>query len=678
MAWPCDRDSLLGPVEAARRGALRPLLVGPRDVIERIAAEAGASLAACEIIEAATPQEAAVAAVRLCREGRAASLMKGSLHTDELMSAAVARDGGLRTGRRLSHVFAMDVPSYPKALFVTDAAINIVPDLRTKMDIVQNAADLLHALGNPMPKVAILSAVETVNPAMPSTLEAAALCKMADRGQITGAHPRRPARLRQRDQQGGGGDQEDRLAGRGRGRHPARARSRIRQHGRQATQLPGGRGLRRHRARRAGADHPDQPGGQRGVAPGLGRAGAGAGSSTAGARGMSTGVVGVINAGSSSLKISLYDGDTALLSGQVDGIGVRPGVTARDGAGAKLAVPDLAADPPGTPAEALLALLPWLREQLGGRPLLALGHRVVHGGQHHDRPRLVTPALIDELAALSPLAPLHQPHNLSPIRAAIERVPGVPQVACFDTAFHRTIPEVAQVFALPHEMAARGIRRYGFHGLSYEYIASVLPEAAPDLATGRVVVAHLGNGASLCALQAGRSVATTMGFSALDGLPMGTRCGEIDPAVVLHLMREDGLDIAGVEALLYKRSGLLGLSGLSSDFRDLLASEDPRARFAIEVFVYRVARGIGSMAAALGGLDGIVFTAGVGENAAPIRAAVCEACRWLGVELDAVANAAKAPIVSRAGSRVAVHVIPTDENLMIARQTLALVAVAGR
>ncbi|BDG74319.1 acetate/propionate family kinase [Roseomonas fluvialis] len=389
---------------------------------------------------------------------------------------------------------------------------------------------------------------------------------------------------------------------------------------------------------------------------------------------MTAGVVVVLNAGSSSLKFSLYEGDAVLLSGQVDGIGVRPGVTARDGAGTKLTAPDLAAGPPGTPAEALLALLPWLREHLGGRPLLALGHRVVHGGPNHDRPCLVTAALLDDLAALSPLAPLHQPHNLSPIHAAMERTPGLPQVACFDTAFHRTIPEVAQVYALPFEMAARGIRRYGFHGLSYEYIASVLPEVAPGLATGRVVVAHLGNGASLCALQGGRSVATTMGFSALDGLPMGTRCGEIDPAVVLHLMREDGLDIAGVEALLYRRSGLLGLSGVSSDFRDLLASEDPRARFAIKVFVYRVARGIGSLAAALGGLDGIVFTAGIGENAASIRAAICEACSWLGVELDAVANAATGPVISRAGSRAAAYVIPTDENLMIARHTRALLA----
>lgn len=388
---------------------------------------------------------------------------------------------------------------------------------------------------------------------------------------------------------------------------------------------------------------------------------------------MSDDIVGVVNAGSSSLKFSLYEGDVLLLSGLVDGIGVRPALKARDGAGVAVAVPDISVDPPATPAEALMVLLPWLRERFAGQQLRALGHRVVHGGPNHDRPRLVTPELLEELAELSPLAPLHQPHNLSPIQAAMERTPGLPQVACFDTAFHRTMPEVAQVFALPHEMAARGIRRYGFHGLSYEYIASVLPDVAPGIAGGRVVVAHLGNGASLCALRAGQSIATTMGFSALDGLPMGTRCGEIDPAVVLHLMREDGLDIAGVETLLYRRSGMLGLSGISSDFRDLLTSDDPRARFAIEVFVYRVARAIGSLAAALGGLDGLVFTAGVGENAAPIRAAICEACRWLGVDLDPAANAAMAQVVSRDLSRVSVHVIPTDENLMIARHTRAAI-----
>lgn len=383
-------------------------------------------------------------------------------------------------------------------------------------------------------------------------------------------------------------------------------------------------------------------------------------------------LIGVINAGSSSLKFSVYAGDQRLLDGQVDGIGVRPSAKARDTKGMALPPPDLGVAPPTTPADALIAIMPWLNDRLGGRRFSALGHRVVHGGPHHAAPCLVTPALLAELDTLSPLAPLHQPHNLAPIRAAMGRAPNLPQVVCFDTAFHRTIPEVSQVFALPREMADRGIRRYGFHGLSYDYIASVLPRVAPEIARGRVVVAHLGNGASLCAMLDGRSMATTMGFSALDGLPMGTRCGQLDPAVVLHLLTTEGMSVGEVEALLYRKSGLLGLSGISSDVRELLASDKPGARFAIEVFVHQVARNIGSLAAALGGLDGIVFTAGVGENAVPIRAAICAACAWLGVAVDPAANEAGGPCITAPGSRVAAFVIPTEENLMIARQTRAL------
>ncbi|WP_137176260.1 acetate/propionate family kinase [Roseomonas sp. AR75] len=389
---------------------------------------------------------------------------------------------------------------------------------------------------------------------------------------------------------------------------------------------------------------------------------------------MSQDLIGVVNAGSSSLKFSVYAGDECLLNGQVDGIGVRPAAKAKTGAGEALPPPDLSAMPPTTPGEALVALLPWLQDWLAGRTLAAIGHRVVHGGPKYAAPARVTPALIEELEAFVPLAPLHQPHNLSPIRTALERNPGLPQVACFDTAFHRSIPEVAQLFALPYEMAERGIRRYGFHGLSYEYIASVLPRAAPEIAGGRVVVAHLGNGASLCALRAGRSMATTMGFSALDGLPMGTRCGQLDPAVVLHLMTTEGMDAKAVEGVLYRQSGMLGLSGISSDFRDLLESDAPRARLAIEVFVHQVARNVASLAGAMGGLDGLVFTAGVGENAVAIRDAVCRACAWMGVELDEAANAARGPRITTRRSRVAAYVIPTDENLMIARHTRALVA----
>jgi acetate kinase len=383
------------------------------------------------------------------------------------------------------------------------------------------------------------------------------------------------------------------------------------------------------------------------------------------------GIVGVVNAGSSSLKFSLFDGDDCLIDGQVDGIGVRPGFRARDASGAALSGPELSGAPPESPADALMLLLPWLREWIGARPLAGLGHRVVHGGPAYAHPERATPALLEQLEQLSSLAPLHQPHNLAPIRIALEKAPGLPQIACFDTAFHHTMPEVVQAFAIPMALAEKGIRRYGFHGLSYEYIASVLPVAAPAIAEGRVVVAHLGNGASLCGMLAGRSVATTMGFSALDGLPMGTRCGELDPGVVLHLLNQEGMTTAEVETLLYRQSGMLGLSGISSDFRELLASPEPRARFAIEVFVHRILRGIGSLAAALGGLDGIVFTAGVGENAVMVRAMVCEACAWLGVELDAAANAAHRPCITTARSRVSAHIVPTNENLMIARHTLA-------
>ena len=389
---------------------------------------------------------------------------------------------------------------------------------------------------------------------------------------------------------------------------------------------------------------------------------------------MSEALIGVVNAGSSSLKFSVYADHECLLNGQVDGIGVKPAAKAKSGTGEALPPPDLSAAPPATPADALVALMPWLQDWLAGPRLAAIGHRVVHGGPNYASPQRVTPALLEELAAFIPLAPLHQPHNLAPIRTAMERNPQLPQVACFDTAFHRTIPEVAQVFALPWEMAERGIRRYGFHGLSYEFIASVLPDAAPEIAAGRVVVAHLGNGASLCGLHGGRSMVTTMGFSALDGLPMGTRCGQLDPAVVLHLMTTEDMDAKAVEALLYRKSGMLGLLGVSSDFRGLLASDQPRARFAIEVFVHQVARNIASLAGALGGLDGLVFTAGVGENAVTIRDAICRACAWLGVELDATANAARGPRITTPDSRVAAYVIPTDENLMIARQTRAVLA----
>jgi acetate kinase len=384
-------------------------------------------------------------------------------------------------------------------------------------------------------------------------------------------------------------------------------------------------------------------------------------------------LIGVINAGSSSLKFSFYEGERRLLTGQVDGLGAHPSASATGPDGEAIAPPDLGAKPPSTPSEVLPAVIPWARERLGPRRLAALGHRVVHGGLRHSRPARVTPELLAELEALVPLAPLHEPHNLAPIRMALTLNPDLPQVACFDTAFHRTAPEVEQAFALPYAFHDEGVRRYGFHGLSYEYIASVLPTQAPEVADGRVVVLHLGNGCSACALKARISVATTMGFTALDGLPMGTRCGALDAGVVLHLIQQKGMSAEALVDLLYRRSGMLGLSGVSSDFRALLASEEPRARFALEVFYYRAACEIGSLAAALGGLDGIVFTAGIGENAAPVRNAICRACSWLGLELDEAANREHRTRISTPKSRIAAYVIKTDENLMIARHARALV-----
>jgi acetate kinase len=385
-------------------------------------------------------------------------------------------------------------------------------------------------------------------------------------------------------------------------------------------------------------------------------------------------LIGVINAGSSSVKFSVYEGERQMLTGQVDGIGAHASASAAGPGGEKIAPPDLGAKPPTVPSEVLPAILPWVRERLGDRQLAALGHRVVHGGLHHSRPARVTPELVAELEALVPLAPLHEPHNLAPIKMAMRLNPELPQVACFDTAFHRTAPEVEQAFALPYGLYEEGIRRYGFHGLSYEYIASVLPQRAPEIANGRVVVAHLGNGCSACALQNRVSVATTMGFTALDGLPMGTRCGELDAGVVLHLIQQKGMTAEQLVDLLYRRSGMLGLSGISSDFRQLLASDDARAKFAVEVFCYRVAGHIASLAAALGGLDGIVFTAGVGENAAPVRSAICRACAWLGLELDEAANGGHKERINTPSSRVDAFVIRTDENLMIARHARTLVA----
>ena len=381
----------------------------------------------------------------------------------------------------------------------------------------------------------------------------------------------------------------------------------------------------------------------------------------------------VLNAGSSSLKFSLFvarGNDLELqLRGQVEGLFTAPRFVAKDADASVVAEKSWGEGVRLGHEGALEHLLGVLREHNAGDRLIGVGHRVVHGGPAYDRPLRVDAQTLDALRAFEPLAPLHQPHNLAPIRALLERQPSLPQVACFDTSFHRGNPDLAQMFALPYEMFEQGVRRYGFHGLSYEYIASVLPALDAAAAAGRTIVLHLGNGASMCALQGGRSVASTMGFTALDGLMMGTRTGSLDPGVVLYLMSARGMDVAAVEKLLYNQSGLLGVSGVSSDMRGLLASDAPRARLAIDLYLYRIRRELGSLAAALGGLDAIVFTAGIGENAAAIRAAVIDDAQWLGVQLDTAANDAGATQLHSAASRVSVWRVPTNEELMIARHT---------
>jgi acetate kinase len=384
-----------------------------------------------------------------------------------------------------------------------------------------------------------------------------------------------------------------------------------------------------------------------------------------------------INAGSSSLKFSVYriaERDRLLLlaNGQVEGIGTSPHLIAEDAEGQTLIDRRWPDGRGSAHAEFFRVIGDWLREHFSDVVLLGVGHRVVHGGTDYAAPVRVDAAVLARLEALRPLAPLHQPHNLAGIGAVAAAQPDLPQVACFDTGFHRGHPELADWYALPRRFHDDGIRRYGFHGLSYEYIASVLPDVAPEIAKRRVVVAHLGSGASICAMTAGRSIDSTMGFTALDGLPMGTRCGALDPGVVLHLIRAHGMDADAIEHMLYHDCGLKGVSGISNDMRTLLASDDPHARQAIDLFVWRICRELGALAAVQGGLDGLVFTAGIGERSAEVRKRVCEKAAWLGVELDHAANARGGPRISADGSRVAVYAIPTDEEKMIARHTLAV------
>jgi len=390
-----------------------------------------------------------------------------------------------------------------------------------------------------------------------------------------------------------------------------------------------------------------------------------------------TDIVLVLNAGSSSIKFSMFavaERRPALrlrYHGEVDGIGSDPRFVVADADGKRVV------DQPATLRSArdhdavLSVLLAWIAGHSDDLRIVAVGHRVVHGGERFAAPVVVDGAILGELDRLVPLAPLHQPHNLAAIRAVSSIAPQVPQVACFDTAFHRTQSPVAQLYALPRELSATGIKRYGFHGLSYEYIASVLPSVVGDGASARVVAAHLGNGCSMCAMRDGKSVATTMGFTAVEGLPMGTRSGAIDPGVILYLLTERGMSVDAVTDVLYHRSGLFGVSGISNDMRELLKNDSAHAAEAIDLFVYRIGRELGSLAAALGGLDVLVFTAGIGEHAAPVRARVCENARWLGVRLDREANLGGGPRISSGGSPVSVWVIPTNEELMIAQHTLA-------
>jgi acetate kinase len=393
-------------------------------------------------------------------------------------------------------------------------------------------------------------------------------------------------------------------------------------------------------------------------------------------------VILTLNAGSSSVKFAVFEAGYSepklMAKGQVEGIGTAPHFLAKDATGFLLA--ESYWEPVGGGAGHTLAfrqIWHWLREVIEGKRLVAVGHRVVHGGEQYAQPVLIDDQVLADLTRLVPLVPLHQPHNLAAIRAVSKSQPPLRQVACFDTGFHRQRPAVSERFGLPFELFEKGVRRYGFHGISYEYIVTRLEKIAPDLAQGRIVVAHLGSGCSMCAIHAGKSVETTMSFSALDGLPMGTRCGTLDPGVLLYLMRRDRLGVEDLEDLLYKRSGLFGISGVSNDMRALQQSADPRARDAIDYFVYRIGHELGALTASLGGLDALIFTAGIGENDAALRARVCRQAAWLGIEINQEANERRELKISVGDTTPSVWVIPTDEERMIAMHTVRLVGAGG-
>ena len=392
--------------------------------------------------------------------------------------------------------------------------------------------------------------------------------------------------------------------------------------------------------------------------------------------------IAVLNAGSSSIKFSLFavrdDKEELIVRGQIESLHTAPRFVAKDREGAVLAEKSWEEGTNLGHAGALDHLIAYVRAEFGNYRLLGIGHRVVHGGLDYTQPVRLDPQVLATLEQLVPLVPLHQPHNLAAVRLLLERRPELPQVACFDTSFHRTNPQIAQLYALPLEYAEAGMIHYGFHGLSYEYIAKVLPQFDAGAATAKTVVLHLGNGASMCAMENGKSVTSSMGFSSIEGLVMGTRCGALDPGIILYLMDNRGMDVRAIEKLLYTQSGLLGISGLASDMRTLLASEEPRAKLAVDLFLYRIRRELGSFVAALGGIDALVFTGGIGENAAPIRERVCQDAAWLGVELDAAANVRGGPCISATGSRVRAWLIPTNEELMIARHTRRVLGQGGK
>ncbi len=380
-----------------------------------------------------------------------------------------------------------------------------------------------------------------------------------------------------------------------------------------------------------------------------------------------------LNSGSSSLKLGLFTEDLDILArGHVDRIGQREAaMIMRDAQGDHLPMPDTAPEHFSTNADALRTALQMFQTDFPGLDVAAVGHRIVHGGLNHVAPERLSEALMEDLARLAPFAPLHQPHNLAGVRAAVDTFPGTPQVACYDTAFHRGHPFHSDTFALPRRFHEKGVRRYGFHGLSYDYINAALARTEPELHAGRIVVAHLGSGASMCAIRNGKSVTSTMGFSALAGLPMGTRPGDLDPGVILYLLDQEGMNTHEITSMLYRESGLLGLSGISNDMRTLEGSGHPDAEEAIDYFCFRIKRQFGAMAAAMGGLDGIVFCGGIGENSARVRAQACEGMEWLCIRIDPEANARNAREIGTGTTRV--MVIPTNEEIVIARAAKAVI-----